>query len=566
MLAPVIGQFLVVFFLGVNTPVGDEFFHVPFLRELREGGDWLAGVWRQHNEHRIVPVKLTIALLEPFAGWNLKVEMYVSAVLAGLTVLGMWRLYRRAGGTDLLFFAPVAWLFCNLSQYENMLYGLLMCHYFTTAGAVWALVFLARRSGAGLLLAVLCGLVASLSVLNGLLIWPLGLLLLLAWGERPSRTGAWLLAGAAASALYFLGFTKPAGLAAMHPGLKDVPNIAGYAFVALGSPLAAGSVDWGAVAGLALLAAIAGFVLRWFRQGRERLRDDALLAALMSFGLWTCAIIAAGRALSGIPPLESRYVAYTSLAFAGAYLLVARAAERSRASGRAFAWLAAALALLVPGVIAADLQGLRNAKLWRVARLRDQFLLQTYDRQPDAVLGDPGFVTLLRGSFGPYLQAERLAAFSEPQRVLILTRWDEHKAAGPVFQGRPVELRLPCPVHELRDFGVTLSREAPPDPSTVSLSLWTGGRRLAVRDVPVYTLASGWVGWVAVRLPETLRDCRGRELIVRIETADARPATNVTVWTYPAYYEATARQGGQPFAPGRSVGLLLNAYHYGLQK
>src|SRR6185369_3688945 len=411
-LAPVAGQFLVVFFLGVNTPVADEFFHVRFVQLLRQGSGWLPAVWMQHNEHRIVPVKLTMALLAPFVGWNLKAEMYVSAVLAGLTVLGLWRLYRQAGGKDLLLFAPVAWLYCNLSQYENMLYGLLMCHYFTAAGAVWALVFLDRRSRSGLVLAILCGLVASLSIVNGVLVWPLGLFLLLARRERLARTLTWSGAGAATAFLYFATFTTPQGLATMHVTPGDLPRMARYALAALGSPLAAGSIPWSAVTAGALLLLAAALGLRWIRQGRDRVREEAPLGSLVLFGLLSCAVIAAGRALTGVPALESRYVAYTALAFAGVYLLVSRDAESSGESPLRSPRLAAVLALLIPGLIAADVQGLRDAQLWRLTRLREQFLLQTYDRQPDAVFGDPAFVRQLRASMAPYLRAERLTAFA----------------------------------------------------------------------------------------------------------------------------------------------------------
>lgn len=565
-LAPVAGQFLVVFFLGVNTPVADEFYYVSFVRLLRQGGDWLPGVWAQHNEHRVVPVKLVMALLQPFTGWNLKAEMYVSAVLAGLTVLGLWRLYRQAGGKDLLLFAPVSWLYCNLSQYENMLYGLLMCHYFTAAGAVWALVFLDRRSRSGLVFAVFCGLVASVSIVNGLLVWPLGLFLLLARRERLARTLTWSVAGATTTLLYFATFTRPQGLAAMHVTPGDLPHMARYALAVLGAPLAAGSVPWSAVVAAALLALAAALGVRWLRQGRDRLREEASLGALFLFGLLSCAVIAAGRALTGVPALESRYVAYTALAFAGVYLLVIRDAERSGEPPLRSPRFAAVLALLIPGLIAADLQGFFDARLWRLARLREQFLLQTYDRQPDAVFGEADFVQQLRAYMAPYLRAERLAAFAEPQHLLLLTREDEREAAGPILLSDPIDLRLVCPVDVLRDVAVNLSGEGPPDASTVSISMWTGGRRLAVRTLPVSELADGWTGWVPLTLHEPLRGCQGRELILRIEAHDATPAARITLWTYPLYYEAVARHGSQPLAPGRSPGLLLNAYFFKLQK
>ncbi|MFL6263125.1 MAG: hypothetical protein ACJ76Y_25790 [Thermoanaerobaculia bacterium] len=561
-LAPVVGQFVVVFLLGVNTPVGDEFAYVDFVRAVREGGSWLPMVWWQHNEHRVVPVKLTMALLEPFIGWNLRAEMYVSAILAGLVVLGLWRLYRLAGGASLLLFAPVSWLYCNFSQYESMLYGLLMCHYFTAAGVVWALVFLARRSGTGIVLAVLCGLIASFSTLNGLLVWPLGLVSLLARGERPARTIAWIAAGAAAFVLYFFDFQQPPGLAALHLGLTELPRIAKYGITVLGAPLAAGSIGWSRAVGLTLLVLIATIAHRWLRRsGRARLRDDDVFpASLMLFGLVSCAIIAGGRASTGVPPLESRYIAYTSLTFVGIYLLISRAAERSTVPLAQCPWLVAILALFVPGVIAADLQGFQEARLWRATGLRDQFLLQTFDRQPDEVLGEPAFVAHLRRT-APYLRAHRLGAFAEPQRLLLLTRWAEREATGLVLPGRPIEQRLVCPVDELRDVALTLAREGPPDEATVAISVWMGGRRLAGRTLQVSALPARWT---EVPLPEPLRSCQGRELTVRVESSNAVPTTRLVYFTFPEYYPGELRQAGVPLAPGRSLGLSLNGFFFGL--
>jgi len=67
--------------------------------------------------------------------WNLVAEMYFSAFLAGLIIFGLWKIYRRSVGDDLLLFAPVAWFVCNLAQYENMLYGMMMCFYLTALGS-----------------------------------------------------------------------------------------------------------------------------------------------------------------------------------------------------------------------------------------------------------------------------------------------------------------------------------------------------------------------------------------------------------------------------------------------
>jgi hypothetical protein len=556
---PLAGQLLTVFFLGVNTPSADEFAYIDFIRALREGGRWLPMLFYQHNEHRVVPVKMTMALLQPFVGWNPKVEMYVSVLLAGLVLLGLWRLYRRAGGTDLLLFAPAAWLFCNLAQYENMLYGLQMCHYFTVAGVVWALVFLDESRMAP---AVLCGLVASWSILNGLLVWPLGLFLLLARGERPSRAAVWTGLGIATFVLYFANFQVP-GFSALHPGARDVPHMVRYALMTLGAPLAAESFPWSFALGLAVLAATAALAFVWIRKGRERLRADILLAALLLFGLLSCALIAAGRALTGVSPLQPRYIAYTSLAFVSLYLFAARSAETSR--GLLTPGLAAALALLVPGVIAGNVQGFREAEGWHRNLLREQLLLQTFDRQPDALLAEMGLKAEYLSKV-PYLRDQRLTAFGEPQHLLLITRWNESQAVGPILPDRPVELRLRCPVGVLYDAGVALSRQGPAFDSAVTVSLWDGNRRIAAHQTLVASLASGFVGLIPLRLPAPLLGCQGRELTVRIETPGASPAAGVTAWTYPAYYDGDLRQAGEPLAPGRSLGLALNGYHFDLLK
>ena len=240
-LAPLGLQALAVHLFGVNTLVWDEFYYVDFIRQVRAGENWLAWLWRQHNEHRVIPMKLAMAPLAMLTRWNTKAEMYLSVLLAGLLVLGLWRLYRRAGGESLLLFAPVPWLVCSLSQFQNMLFGMMMCHYFTLLGVVWAFVFLDRRSGGGLAAAVLCGTAASYSIANGLLVWPVGLLLLLVLGARRALVLSWGVASVVVTALYFYHFGIPAGSQHISHDLQGLYRIASFGVASLGAPLGAGS-------------------------------------------------------------------------------------------------------------------------------------------------------------------------------------------------------------------------------------------------------------------------------------------------------------------------------------
>lgn len=559
-LAPLGLQTLAVSLFGVNTLVWDEFYYVDFIRKVLAGENWLSWIWVQHNEHRVIPMKLAMAALAPLTRWDTKAEMYLSVVLAGLVVLGLWRLYRRAGGASLLLFAPVPWLVCSLSQYQNMLYGMMICHYFTLLGVVWALVFLDRRSGGGLAAAVFCGATATYSIANGLLVWPVGLALLLAQGARRSLTVAWTVASVVLTSLYFYRFTMPPGGTPVSRDLAGLYRLASFGIAALGAPLGAGNMDWSRAAGLAVAGAILAVAWRWRRQGLSWMRGEALPGALILFAVLSCGMIAFGRAGSGIPPLESRYIAYSSLALVGVYMILGLWSRRQEVpAGRL--WLTGATALLVPGLIAANLYGLRQARDWRNLRLSEEFLLQTFESQPDEALTGLYFVPELRKS-AAYLRAERLGPFGEPRKLLLLVRWREGQIAGEILPGRPVEQRFVCDVETLWEAGGVLSTYGRRNRSSVAVSLWEGERRLGSRTVPLAGLADS--AWISVPLAEALHGCRGRRLAMRFESADAKPGDAASVWTYPRYYDGELRQAGAPILPGRALGLELNAYHAGL--
>src|SRR5207253_1977670 len=213
------------------------------------------------------------------------------------------------------------------------------------------------------------------------------------------------------------------------------------------------------------------------------------------------------------------------------------------------------------GLLAADLFGLREAKGWSGLRLREQFLLQTSELQPDEALAGLYFVPELRRMV-LYLQAERLGPFAEPRQLLLLTRWREGQGAGEILPGRPLEQAFVCDVDTLWDVAGVLSTFGRSNRSTVAVSLWEGGRRLGGRSVPLAGVADS--SWIQVPIAEPLRRCRGRRLTLRFESPDAAPGNAASVWTYPRYYDGELRQAGAPILPERALGLQINAYRAGL--
>lgn len=563
--APVAAQFAVVAALGVNSPAADELAYLPFVRKVLEGGDWLPMLWNQHNEHRVVPMKLAMAALARLTGWSVKAEMYVSAVLAGLLVGVLWSVYRSLGGRDPMRFAPISALVCCLAQYENMLYGLQMCQYFTTLGVAAAVALLALSGGLAFAGAVVCGLTASFSLVNGLLVWPAGQLLLLASGARRSRQIAWGLVGAGALLAYFYRFRPPPGMASLPVHGPAIYRVARMALLLLGGPLRAGSTAWAAAVGLAVLGGLALAGLYWLRLGKPRLRSDAPAIALMAYGLGSVALIAIGRAAISVGAPDSRYASHALFVMAGIYLIVSRDDELARREGFRSPWWVAGLGLLVPGLVAADLQGFQDALRWRQARLREQVALQGFASMPDEVLqlgGPPEMVASLRAQL-PYFRDARLGPFLDPPDLLMVLQPQRRLSAPELLVETPVEERLACPVETLRDLAVHVTRtEAAANPSELTITV-----RLDDRDgvVAQRRLRSAEIGdgWVRVPFEDPVGGCLGRGLVIRLESDDALPGGGAVAVTYPRYYPGLLEASGWPEANGRALGISINCYDQG---
>ncbi|HEV8240581.1 MAG TPA: hypothetical protein VGS57_14525 [Thermoanaerobaculia bacterium] len=552
--APVAIQALAVALLGVNTILWDEFFYVPFIREVFEGRNWWHWMTLQHNEHRVVPMKLLMVPLALLTNWDTRAEMWASVALAALTVFGLWRLYRHLGGDDLLLFAPVAWLVCSLGHYENMLYGMMVSWYFVVVGVVWMLVLLSAPGALLVAGAVLCAFTAAFTNLNGLLVFPLGLGMLLVY-RRWRAAAVWLAVSIGAFVLYFVRFQMPGGQPPLpHLGLAAIARIARFGIKLLGAPLAGGSVAWSIVIGVLLIAATAAVALRWRRP--SRLRRDVPAAGLIAFGALSGAMIAAGRAAyQGIPPLQSRYMLDTVLVIVGLYLLLARAVEQSEPASPPRRLLVPVLALLVPGLLAANAEGLRAALEWRNWQLQQKAILQTFDQRPASELGGIYFLEQVPPA-ASWLRQHRVGPFADAPEVVLLVHWQDGVPAEEILPGRPVEQTLVCPVGRIEDVAVVFATYARQNTSHVVLSLSEKGRQLGRRELAAADLKDN--GWVS--LPVDVRDCRGRTLVLRVESPDARPGNAVTVWTYPHYYGGEVSQGGNPRIAGRSLGLAINGF------
>lgn len=288
-----------------------DFWHFMKLLQRRAGeGDWLPLLVREHGGHRLLfPRLLYLAEYEWFRGRNVFLvgsSLLLQAGTAALLIAGVWReRSQRAWPLPVFCSGLIVALLFSGAQIENFMraWNLHWFLVFAAAAAAFAAesqataARTAERRGAAiawLAASLSAGLVATWTMANGLLVWPI--LLVLAWVLR--LPGSWLLAlallAAAGAASFFVGYephrnVEPERLLTQ-PGVQLL-----WLARALGTPLASGGTAAGLCGGLAL-AAGAALGLDFARRRGRGPAAEPLLVGLMLFAAGTALLAATGRA------------------------------------------------------------------------------------------------------------------------------------------------------------------------------------------------------------------------------------------------------------------------------
>lgn len=315
---------------AINVPSWDQWHIAPAIADAREGRFGTIHPWRQYNEHRCPIPRLLIVGLALMSDWDVRWEIAATFVLGVSTLLLLLALVRRtvaplshvAAGWAAL---AVTGSLCTMRAWQHWLWGW-QVHAACNVVAVVMLAWLLARWRAtvwrtvGL---VAAGTAAGFSFASGMLtLWlvPLALLLHSAGTARERRAHAAgaAVAAAALTAIYLVGYTKPAH----HPSLNsavDAPGAAlAYVLAYLGNVLTNGSIPlavaWG---GIGLGAVGAAVAVLWWREPGLR---AALLpwAFLTSYAGATAVMTAVGRVGGGVgQALVPRYAIFSGLFWAG---------------------------------------------------------------------------------------------------------------------------------------------------------------------------------------------------------------------------------------------------------
>lgn len=211
---PVAAYFWLLLHYSVNTVFVDQWSNVPTIKaSLAQALPWSA-LWAQHNETRMLFPNLLVVILAKTTQFDTRTEALLSGfVLLASTVLIILAHRRRAKEVPWLYYCPVVVLAFTFVQSASTLWGFQIAWYlvlFSWAATLYLLdrIELTWLPFVGALGAAVLG---SYSLIQGFIVWPIGLLLLYQRKRVWSYLVTWTAAGFVTVLVYLPGYQQQPG-------------------------------------------------------------------------------------------------------------------------------------------------------------------------------------------------------------------------------------------------------------------------------------------------------------------------------------------------------------------
>ena len=289
---------------AVDVPYRDQWELVPLLDKTYHDELTFHDLWAQHNEHRLLFPRIIMLALARGTGWNTHYELAVNVILA----LGIFAVFvhqvkitgRKLGAAGLPWAIPATSLIVfSISQYQNWLWGWQLQMFLNLLAAMGGIILLAQETFTWKRFAfsALLGIVAMYSFANGVLFWPIGLVILLVVtvGARQRRAAiiGWVLLSVLTMGSYFYHYQKPAEHPPLNLIFKMPVEYAAYVFKYIGGISAhhfGGTTS--ADGDLALIFGLGGTIaLGWagWMLVRKKLADFRTLLPYLGMSLYSIA-------------------------------------------------------------------------------------------------------------------------------------------------------------------------------------------------------------------------------------------------------------------------------------
>ena len=396
---------LYVYHYAVNVPFVDDWQVIPLVAAALHGHLDAGPLWGQYGDAREVMGRLVYIAFGLFDHLDERAVMLFSAalfVVSYVLVLLLFRSYLGRRLTPLpVLVVGIAWF--SLVDFQSALWSTLVNNYLVLFFVVLAIyLLLVRRHDARLLFAlgVLVAVMASLSFIEGFLVWPLGLICLLWSSSKRNKTelAIWVIAAALIGVAYFHGydFANPAcnptlKQCSLTYGLSHPAQLIGYFVMLVGNviPLSTTGIEthlWAhGLQGAVLLLAGILVVVQTLRE--RPVQPNPLPLLLTVFALLFDIVTALGRIgdepQSAVSPTYDHYTMPNIILVVAIVIFVwAHAPKLHIAAGLRFVAFGTLTALLLIQCIDGTLDGISQSRRFHAAMEIHARIMVNLDRVP----------------------------------------------------------------------------------------------------------------------------------------------------------------------------------------
>lgn len=211
-IAIIIHSFFLVFSLGVNIPISDEIDFIPFVKTFYDGGPW----WKdshfvQQYDHRLIIYGLIFLASFIFDKINFVNQMYLAVSFLTISTIVLYYLLKRTDNKLTWLSIPITLIIFNAGQSGCYLWGACAISWFLTSTCIILTIFFISKiktSKKSFIFAIIFSVIASFTILPGLLVWVIGGFgLLFLDKKRKEYLIIWSVTAISVFLIYFTNYT-----------------------------------------------------------------------------------------------------------------------------------------------------------------------------------------------------------------------------------------------------------------------------------------------------------------------------------------------------------------------
>ncbi len=333
-IVPVIILAVLVMHYSVHVPFWDSWEMVSFFQKHSSGKLGFSDFWMQHNEHRILFPNFLSYGLAQLTHWDPYYETVVNVLLGvsilSVLILSIKRTFKPKSNMFIINSILASWLVLSPIQWENWIWGWQIEWFLSALAVIFSLWYLSAKHLSLKLwvLAITSATIATYSLANGLVIWPIGLAIIIIRKQPIQRIIGWTFIGIVETWLYYHNYVNPT----YHPSkslfLHQPVAFIYYVLSYIGSPLTP-HFQIAYLVGFGLLALfLTSCIYLWFKKRSALYTTLIVWLGVATYSLLSAVLTGISRLGFGIDQsYSSRYTTISSLFILATFIIMLFALE-----------------------------------------------------------------------------------------------------------------------------------------------------------------------------------------------------------------------------------------------